>query len=259
MPQSADINIHYSIQAQVFIIQIDRPEKKNALLPGMYKALADGIALAEADASVNVILIRGTDDCFTSGNDVNSFVAAPAPKEERPSVSFMLALTHANKPIVAAVSGLAIGIGTTLLFHCDLVYAADTCFLQLPFTRLGLCPEAGSSFLLPRQIGYQRAAEMLLLGDRVDAQKAHQYGIVTEVLPQDQYLEHALSRARQLAALPADAVQTSKRLMKSSQRAAVLDTIDTELGEFSRLLQSDAAQSIMRAFLAKQVEKKKAV
>ena len=251
MPQSADQNIRYVIEDKLFIIQIHRPEKKNALLPSMYKALADGIKLADATDSVNAVLLRGTDDCFTSGNDVNSFVAAGTDSGERPSVQFMLALTNAKKPIVAAISGLAIGIGTTLLFHCDLVYAADTCFLQLPFTRLGLCPEAGSSYLLPRQIGYQRAAELLLLGRRFTAEQAREYGIVTAVLTQDQYLNHALTQAHDLANLPSDAVQTSKRLMKLAMQQALPKTIDLELGEFGRLLQTEDAQAIMQAFLNK--------
>lgn len=251
MPVSADPHILYRIEAGVFIIQIQRPEKKNALLPGMYKALGDGLQLAEADATVNAILIRGTEDCFTSGNDVNSFVTNAADNSERPSVHFMHALNNARKPLVAAVSGLAIGIGTTLLLHCDLVYASENCYLQLPFTRLGLCPEAGSSYLLPRQIGYLRAAELLLLGDRFDAKQARDYGIVTEVLTQDSYLDHALSKAKELATLPPEAVQTSKRLMKQGMVQSVPDVIDQELKDFSLLLQSEAAQAIMQAFLTK--------
>lgn len=249
MLQATDPHIRYTIENKVFIIEIHRPEKKNALLATMYKALAEGISLADATDSVNVILIRGTDDCFTSGNDVNSFVAANQDSGERPSVQFMHALTNARKPLIAAVSGLAIGIGTTLLFHCDLVYASSTCFLQLPFTRLGLCPEAGSSFLLPSQIGYQRAAELLLLGNRIEAQRAYELGIVTEVLAQDQYMSHAMQRAHELAALPADAVQTSKQLMKAGMRQQLPTTIDKELVEFARLLKSVEAQAIMRAFI----------
>jgi enoyl-CoA hydratase/carnithine racemase len=251
MPISADANIHYSLEDGVFIIQIDRPDKKNALLPGMYRALGDGIVAAEASAEANVILIRGTEDCFTSGNDVNSFVAGTTPTEERPSVHFMHALHAARKPLIAAVNGLAIGIGTTLLLHCDLVYAAENSFLQLPFTRLGLCPEAGSSFLLPQQIGYRRAAELLLLGDRFDAHRGREYGIVTEVLAPGQCDAHALARAKTLAALPPNAVQTSKRLMKQSVQDVVPSVIAQELVEFGALLQTDDAQAIMQAFLAK--------
>ncbi|GJM12878.1 MAG: enoyl-CoA hydratase [Pseudohongiella sp.] len=251
MIESADNNIQYSIDGKLFVIEIHRPEKKNALLPEMYAALAAGLRQANEEAGVNVIVIRGADDCFTSGNDVSSFLASNAPTGDRPSVAFMHALNESRKPIVAAISGLAIGIGTTLLFHCDLVYASEDCFLQLPFARLGLCPEAGSSYLLPKQIGHVRAAELLLLGDRFSAAKAMEFGIINEVLPQDQYLEHAMTKARELAAMPADSVQSSKALIKRGQQDAVADTISVELDEFARLLQTPDAQAIVEAFLNK--------
>lgn len=162
----------------------------------------------------------------------------------------MHALTNARKPLIAAVSGLAIGIGTTMLFLCDLVYASETCFLQLPFTRLGLCPEAESSYLLPRQIGYQRAAELLLLGNRFSAHKAFEFGIISEVLPQALYLSHAEKRAKELAALPPDSVQTTKHLMKATAREQLPETNNQELKEFFRLLQTAEAQAIAQAFLA---------
>ena len=252
MFESQDPNVLYSIDGKVLVIQINRPEKKNALLPGMYKALGDGLRLADESDAIHATLIRGVDDCFTSGNDVNGFIGGSGSEtSERPSVHLMHALNDARKPIVAAVSGLAIGIGTTLLFHCDLVYASEACFLQLPFTRLGVCPEAGSSFLLPKQLGYQRAAELLLLGDRFSASKAQEYGIVNEVLPQNEYLDFALEKARELAALPSQAVQTSKKLMKLGQNKLVSETIELELQEFSRLLQTPEAQAIVQAFLDK--------
>jgi enoyl-CoA hydratase/carnithine racemase len=229
MNESADENVKYSIDGQVFVLEIHRPQKKNALLPSMYAALAAGLRQANEDASVNVTLIRGVDDCFTSGN----------------------ALNESKKPIVAAISGLAIGIGTTLLFHCDLIYASENCFLQLPFSRLGLCPEAGSSYLLPKQIGHVRAAELMLLGDRFSASKAKEYGIINEVLPQNQYLEFAMNKAQELAAFPSDSVQTSKALLKRGQQDTVSDTIDVELQEFARLLETPDAQAIVEAFLNK--------
>ena len=247
----ADKNVKYSIDGQVFVIEIHRPEKKNALLPSMYAALAAGLRQANEDASVNVTLIRGVDDCFTSGNDVSSFLASNTPTTERPSVAFMNALNESKKPIVAAISGLAIGIGTTLLFHCDLIYASENCFLQLPFTRLGLCPEAKNSYLLPKQIGHVRASELLLLGGRFSASKAKEYGIINEVLPQDQYLEYAMDKARELAALPADSVRASKALIKRGQLDTVAETIEVELKEFARLLETPDAQGIIEAFLNK--------
>ena len=185
MLDSSNANIEYSLDAGVFVLKINRPEKKNALLPGMYSALAEGLRWADNADDVRVTLIRGVDNCFTSGNDVNGFVSNDSDSSQgRPSQDLMHALNDSKKPIVAAISGLAIGIGTTLLFHCDLVYASRDCFLQMPFTRLGLCPEAGSSYLLPRQLGHQRASEMLLLGDRMSAEQARDYGVVNEVLDQ---------------------------------------------------------------------------
>ncbi|MEX1198128.1 MAG: enoyl-CoA hydratase [Pseudohongiellaceae bacterium] len=233
----------------VLTLQIRRPEKKNALTRSMYRALAEGLRSADADDEVRVVLIRGEEDCFTSGNDVNDFVNVPDADEERPSVQFMQAISGARKPVIAAVGGLAIGIGTTLLFHCDLVYAGENAFMQLPFTRLGLCPEAGSSYLLPLIAGHQRASELLLLGERFSAQKAQEFGIVNEVLPDAGYLEHAMNRALELAGLPGEAVQTSKALIKASQQPTLTGVIDTELAEFSRLLQTDEAQAIMQSFL----------
>lgn len=249
MFESQDPHINYSVDGKVFVIQINRPEKKNALLPDMYRALGDGLKLADEAETINAILIRGLDDCFTSGNDVSGFVGSASATGDRPSVYFMHALNDTRKPIVAAVSGLAIGIGTTMLFHCDLVYASEDCFLQLPFTRLGVCPEAGSSYLLPKQIGYRRAAELLLLGDRFSSTTACEYGIVNAVLAQQQYLQTAIDKAQELASLPPEAVQTSKQLMKQSLANTLPETIDRELQEFSRLLQTPDAQAIMQAFL----------
>ena len=247
--QSSDPHIQYSVDGAVFILQLNRPEKKNALTRTMYRALGDGLKLAQEDPGIHAILIRGTDDCFTSGNDVNDFAKAQNPDEERPSVYFMKSIAYAEKPIVAAVSGLAIGIGTTLLLHCDLIYASEECFLQLPFTRLGICPEAGSSYLLPEIMGHQRAAELLLLGDRFSSRQALEYGLVNAVFPQQTYLAAALEKTRELAALPADAVQTTKKLIKRRLQNMLPETIDLELKEFARLLQTDDAQAIVRAFL----------
>mgnify|MGYP005991166859 FL=1 len=256
MLDSSNANIEYSLDAGVFVLKINRPEKKNGLLPGMYAALAEGLRWADECDEVRVTLIRGVDNCFTSGNDGNGFVSSETDSSQgRPSQDLMHALNESKKPIVAAISGLAIGIGTTLLFHCDLVYASRECFLQMPFTRLGLCPEAGSSYLLPRQIGHQRASEMLLLGDRMSAEQARDYGVVNEVLDQAEYLDYAMTKARQLAALPADSVQTSKRLIKTGSPEATRTVINDELIEFNRLLQTPEAQAIVHAFLAKSAAK----
>lgn len=249
MTTSSDPHIVYDVEDKVLGLQINRPEKKNALTPGMYQALGEGIQLADNDDSIHAILIRGTDDCFTSGNDVSGFLSGNESSGERPSLIFMKAISQARKPIVAAVSGLAIGIGTTMLLHCDLVYASEQCFLQLPFTRLGVCPELGSSLLLPYFMGHQRAAELLLLGDRFGAEKAREFGLVNDVLPQGEYLEVARERARELAGLPNGALQVTKQLMKRSFENVLPGTLDVELQNFNQLVQSPEAQAIVLAFL----------
>jgi enoyl-CoA hydratase/carnithine racemase len=251
MIESTDQHIKYSMDGKVMVIEIHRPEKKNALLPGMYTAMTEGLRHGDCSDDINVILIRGIDDCFTSGNDINDFVTNEQSEDEPPPIAFMNALNKSRKPIVAAISGLAIGIGTTLLFHCDLIYASENCFLQLPFSRLGLCPEAGSSYLLPKMTGHVRATELLLLGDKFSASKAKEYGIINEVLPQDEYLDYALDKAQAIAALPSQAIQTSKGLIKRGQQSIVAETMKVEIDDFTRLLQSPEAQAIFQAFLNK--------
>ena len=249
MIPSIDPNINYSTDDKIFTLQINRPEKKNALTPSMYRALGEGIMQADADDSVNVMLITGTQDCFTSGNDVSGFLAGQDLEGERPSLIFMRAISTAEKPIIAAISGLAIGIGTTMLAHCDLVYSSDECFLQMPFSRLGVCPELASSLLLPQFMGHQRAAELLLLGDRFSAEKAREYGLVNEVLTKGEYLRFAMDKAKELASLPNGALRVTKRLMKRRFKNELPGAIETELKEFTELLQSPEAQEIVQAFL----------
>lgn len=251
MTPASDPHIHYTLDDAVFIVQIDRPEKKNALTQGMYKALAQCMKEADADPQVKVILLHGSADCFTSGNDMNDFLEPEELSGDRPPIAFIKTIAHLRKPLIAAVNGLAIGIGTTMLMHCDLVYAAEDSYLQLPFTRLGLCPEAGSSLLAPNIMGHQRAAELLLLGERFSAQKAEQYGLVNAVLKAPDLLSFAISKAHALAALPSEAVQTSKHLLKRSQAGLLDETIALELLNFSRLLQGADAQAIMQAFLGR--------
>ncbi|MBT8145250.1 MAG: enoyl-CoA hydratase/isomerase family protein [Gammaproteobacteria bacterium] len=158
-------------------------------------------------------------------------------------------MSQAKKPVVAAISGLAIGIGTTMLLHCDLVYASEQCFLQLPFSRLGVCPELASSLLLPHYMGHQRAAELLMLGDRFSAETAREYGLVNAVLPQEEYLQFASEKAQELAKLPNEALQTTKRLMKRDFIDVLPGTIELEMEEFGRLVNTPEAQAIVQAFL----------
>ena len=232
-------------------IEIDRPDKKNALTAAMYQAMADAIHAAEADAKVRVLLIHGKAGVFTAGNDLQDFLDHPPRDDQRPVFQFLYAISQAQKPIIAAVAGAAVGIGTTMLLHCDLVYAAPNARLQLPFVNLGLVPEAASSLLLPALIGYQRAAELLLLGEPFSAQKARDIGLVTEVVPEDQLFDTAMAQAKKLAGKPASSLRLTKRLMKQGQAAAVAQRIKLESGHFAERLDSPEAKEAFSAFLEK--------
>ena len=232
-------------------IEIDRPDKKNALTAAMYQAMADAIHAAEADSTVRVVLIHGKADLFTAGNDLQDFLDNPPRDDNRPVFQFLYGISQAQKPIVAAVAGPAVGIGTTMLLHCDLVYAAPNARLQLPFVNLGLVPEAGSSLLLPALVGYQRAAELLLLGEPFDAHRAKEMGLVTAVVPADALLDTAMAQAKKLAGKPAASLRLAKQLMKQGQAAAVAQQIRLESGHFGERLASPEAKEAFSAFLEK--------
>src|SRR5450759_32897 len=223
-------------------IEINRPDKKNALTAAMYQAMADALKAAEADSKVRVVLIHGKSDLFTAGNDLQDFLDNRSRDENRPAFQFLRNISRAQKPIVAAVAGAAVGIGTTMLLHCDLVYAAPNARLQLPFVNLGLVPEAASSLLLPALVGYQRAAELLLLGEPFSAQKAKEIGLVTEVVPADGLFDTARSQAKKLARLPAASLRLTKKLMKQGQMAAVAQQIKLEASHFAERLASPEAK-----------------
>lgn len=236
---------------RVLRIGFDRPAKKNALTAGMYQAFTAALQSAQSDADVRVILVHGTPDAFTAGNDLHDFLANPPQGPESPVFAFLDAITHVDKPLVAAVNGVAVGIGTTMLLHCDLVYAGQDARFALPFVNLGLCPEAASSFLLPALVGYQRAAELLLLGEPFDAVKAHAFGIVTEVVPNDLVLEAAAQAARKLAAKPPASLRVTKRLLKAQTQAMMEAALAGELSHFGERLVSAEAKEAFSAFLEK--------
>ena len=236
---------------QVARIRFDRLHKKNAITVEMYAQLGRALAAADADPQVRAVLLCGAADCFTAGNDVADFLNAPRDPGSSPARALFEALPNMKKPVVAAVGGPAIGIGTTLLLHCDLVYAAPNARFQLPFVPLGIVPEFGSTFLLPRLAGYQRAAELLLLGRQFSAQKAHEVGIVTEVVPQERLLEHALQIADALAALPPESLRLTKRLLKARYNEALAAAIEEETRLFTERLGSPEAKEAMSAFLEK--------
>jgi enoyl-CoA hydratase/carnithine racemase len=232
-------------------IELNRPEKKNALNPGMYAAMAQALIAADADAQVRAVLIHGQSGCFTSGNDVKDFLELPRGPADSPASGFLRAISGAKKPLVAAVGGPAVGVGTTMLLHCDLVYAAPNARLQMPFVPLGLLPEAASSLLLPAMAGYRRAAEMLLLGGPFGAEKALAAGIVTEIVPEGELLERARQAAAALAALPPASVRMTKELMKRGMAAAVQERMTEELQLFGERLRSPEAKEALSAFMEK--------
>ena len=250
----------------VFTLRINRPEKRNALNLAMYQSLADGIREADGDDTVRVILISGGDNCFTSGNDLADFLSVPPARAESPFMEadfisvppiepespvmqFLIAISTARKPIVAAVGGLAVGIGVTMLLHCDLVYAGNGATFQMPFVNLGLCPEAGSTLLLPMIMGHQRAAELLLLGEVFGAEKACAVGVVTAVCPDGEVLATARNRALQLAAQPAAAVRLAKKLLKRDYAVPLRETMAEEVKQFTTRLKSPEAAEALQAFM----------
>jgi enoyl-CoA hydratase/carnithine racemase len=232
-------------------IQLNRPDKKNAITTAMYAALADALGAADADRSVRVVLLHGAGDAFTAGNDLADFLANPPQGEDRPAPRFLHAISHATKPIVAAVHGVAIGIGTTMLAHCDLVYAAAGTRFHLPFVNLGLCPEGASSVLLPLAAGYQRAAELLMLGEPFDAASAREIGLVTEIVPGPELVAVAGATAQKLAAKPPESLRLTKQLLKRPLMAQIEAAIATELQAFAERLGSPEAKEAFAAFLAK--------
>jgi enoyl-CoA hydratase/carnithine racemase len=239
----------------VATIEMARPEKKNALTQAMYQAMADALAAARDDAAVRAVLITGQPGIFSSGNDLEDFMARPpaAGPEllDAPVFRFMQALLDCDKPVVAAVTGAAIGIGCTLLLHCDLVYVADDARLALPFVGLGLVPEFASSLLLPQLMGTRRAAEKLLLGDPFTAEQAVECGIANAVLPAGEVAAHARRVAERFNALPPGAVRESKQLMRRASRAALQEALVAEAEVFGRRLGGPEAGEAFQAFFQK--------
>ncbi len=233
----------------IITLRINRPVKKNALNLAMYQALADGLRQADSDDATRVILISGGQECFTSGNDLADFIDVQQIGPDSPGIQFLSAISEARKPIVAAVNGLAVGVGVTMLLHCDLVYAGNSATFQMPFVNLGLCPEAGSTLLLPRIMGHQRAAELLLLGGAFSAEKACNLGIVTEVCPDADVLATSRKKALQLAAQPAAAVRLAKELLKRDYAVQLRKTMTEELTQLKARLKSPEAAEALQSFM----------
>ncbi|WP_427915096.1 enoyl-CoA hydratase [Ramlibacter sp. MMS24-I3-19] len=246
-----DILTH--VESGVMTITLNRLARKNSVTTTMYAALADAIAQARDDAAVRVAVIQGHETVFSAGNDIGDFLDQPpaGPAEERPVFRFMHGLATFPKPVIAAVCGPAVGIGTTLLFHCDLVYAGDNAAFSMPFVNLGICPEFGSTLLVPQMFGYHRAAEALMLGEPFMAEAALEAGLVNRVLPPTEANGYANGVARKLAAKPSSSLAETKRLMKKGQQQLVQQQIQEEGAIFTRMLREPAAREAFGAFMDK--------
>lgn len=248
--RSQDILVH--IEAGVMTLTFNRLDKRNSITGAMYGLLADALESAKEDAAVRAVLIQGDATIFSAGNDIGDFLGAPRGSSETPpAFRFLRGIAAFPKPIVAAVCGPAVGIGTTLLFHCDLVYAGDNAAFSMPFVNLGLCPEAASSILAPQMFGMHRAAEALLLGEPFMAEAALEVGLVNRVVPPTECNAIAQTQARKLAAKPLSALVETKRLMKMAQLPALLERMDEEGRAFGRMLHEPAAKEAFTAFMEK--------
>lgn len=236
---------------RILCIQFNRPERKNALSLAMYAALADLILENNHNPEVRALLLTGGGDCFTSGNDLLDFMNEPDIHSQHPVVRFMRALQESVKPVVASVRGPAIGIGTTMLLHCDLVYAAESARLQLPFVNLGLCPEYASSYLLPRLMGHLCASELLLLGETFDAAKAATLGLVNAVVADSELDGYVAQRLARLTAQPPAALRRSKALLKQAPQMDIEAALAAEFTGFVESLQSDECKEAITAFFEK--------
>lgn len=242
---------HVRIAAEdgVLRITLARPDKKNALTQPMYAALADALTRAETDSSVRVVLLEAEGDAFTAGNDLADFAAVASGKLDRNAMTthlFLNALAHARKPLVAAVNGLAVGIGVTMLLHCDLVFVADDAKLSTPFVNLALVPEAASSVLLQARIGYARAYAMFALGEPIDGRTAASIGLANAALPAGEVRAYALAAAKKLASKPVGALQATKQLMRDGAAIAAVMAKESEI--FGTRLQSPETAEALRAF-----------
>ncbi len=234
-----------------YTITIDRRAKKNVLTLAMYQTLVSHLKQAEAKEQVHFIVIKGAGDCFTAGNDLNDFANTTTFADMQPILQFLHALHRFSKPVIAAVNGEAIGVGTTLLLHCDYVLATEKATFQLPFSRLGLCPEFAASLLLPQCVGMRKATELLMLGLPFDAPKALDMGLLNQLVPTRQLEEKLQQVIQYFQQIPLQALLATKQLLKRTDQQTVTDLINHEAREFGRLLQSDTTQAIIGSFLKK--------
>ena len=247
---SADILVER--HDSILRVQFNRPRKKNALKANMYDAAREALENADADDSIHVVYITGSEDSFTAGNDLNSFLQTPG---SNAAARFITQISKTKTPIVAAVNGLAVGVGVTMLLHCDLVYAVEHARFNFAFIDLGVVPEAAASYLLPRMVGQRRAAELLMLGERFNAQTAQSIGLVNQVMPSEQLESFAWQKAQQLASKPPEALRQTKMLLKRGPAEAVAETIPVEMEIFAERMQSAEARAIMQRFMQRKSRK----
>lgn len=249
--QSSCAEVQAQVSDRVLEITLNRPERKNALTMAMYSAAAELLNAAADDAGVRVVIITGSGGSFTSGNDLVDFLGGSATGAESPVFQFMSALYNFPKPVVAAVNGPAVGIGTTMLLHCDMAYAGDDAVFQMPFVNLGLCPEYASSYLLPRIMGHAKASELLLLCKKFGAAEAVELGICNAALPAEEVLQQARQTAAELAAKAPEAVRLSKQLLRKGTHARGFECIEEEAGHFLERLSSEEFREAATAFMEK--------
>ncbi|HUR89104.1 MAG TPA: enoyl-CoA hydratase [Ramlibacter sp.] len=246
---SSDILVH--TERGVMTITLNRLERKNSITAQMYGTMADALAQAASDSATRVVLVQGHETIFSAGNDIGDFLDKPPAGKDSHVTRFLVAIATFPKPLVAAVCGPAVGVGTTMLLHCDLVYAGDNAAFSMPFVNLGVVPEAASSLLLPQMFGYHRAAEALLLGEPFMAEAALEVGLVNRVLPPSEANTYAQSVAQKLAAKPSSSLMETKRLMKSGHRELILAQMNDEGTLFARMLGEPAAREAFGAFMEK--------
>jgi enoyl-CoA hydratase/carnithine racemase len=239
------------LEAGVLTLTFNRPQKKNAFTAEMYEALTTALSEADADEAVRVVVLTGAGGAFTAGNDLGDFLENPPKDESSPVFRFLQVLTHLTRPVLAAVDGAAVGIGTTMLLHCDYVVASERARFSMPFINLGLCPEAASSLLLPRIAGLALASELLMFGEPFDAATALRAGLLNRVVPEAELAAVAAERAAALAAKPVESLRLTKRLLREPLRAAVDEALSREGAHFIARLGSQEALEAFTAFLSR--------
>lgn len=238
-------------EGAVLTLTFNRTDRKNSITTAMYAAMSEMLQEAQADDGIKVVLYQGDEGVFTAGNDIQDFLNNPPKTLDAPVFTYLRTLAGFSKPLLAAVCGPAVGIGTTMLLHCDMVYAGDNAMFSMPFVNLGVCPEAGSSVLLPQLVGQHRASELLLTGGAIDAVAAAEMGLVTRVLPPSEANAFAHEQAQRLAGKPMRSLLETRRLLRANTRLQVLEAIEEEARVFAQMLEEAPAQEALTAFVEK--------